>query len=366
MILPMPRRSALLACTCVLALYASACRDTPTDPSRPDDDYAVSFLGMPAGAESFTPQAVASGRVVGTARTGGVARAVQWSAGTFSPLGPDAPAGCESEALGARVAFTVGQITCPGAGGVPVDAYGWTAGIAAYPRLFAEPYGFVDVNRTATVVGTVNPPAQFPQATPRAFQVQGTTVTILLPEGAVASEATGISDDGRVAVTAYYDCGGSRDCSGSRAMIWTAGTWTEAPLAPNTDRSVAAAVSSAGHVAGYALGSADGIFLYNAPEDEFDVLPVVPGTDVEITGANALDQVVGTGFRQFPAPGQQPSYGIIWGYDQQYSLSERIGDDAPWVVTSALATDEEGRIAGTGFDPESGREGAILLVPTPG
>jgi uncharacterized membrane protein len=363
MILPMPRRSALLACTCVLALFASACKDSPTDPSKPDE-FDVTFLGMPAGTESFVPEAVAAGRVVGTARTAGVARAVQWSAGVFSPVGPDAPAGCESEALGARTGFTVGQITCRDAGGVPVDAYGWTAGITAHPRLFAEPYGFVDVNRTATVVGTVNPPAQFPQATARAFQVQGTSVTILLPEGAVSSEATGISDDGRVAVTAYYDCEDRRNCSATRAMVWFEGTWTEVPLSPNTDRSVAAAVSSAGHVAGYALDDADGIFLYDAVDDEYDVLPVVPGTDVEVTGANALGQVVGTGFRQFAAPGQQASYGIVWGYDQQYSLSERIDDDVPWVVTSALATDEEGRIAGTGFNTETGEEGAILLVPS--
>ncbi|HYW13987.1 MAG TPA: hypothetical protein VE871_18630 [Longimicrobium sp.] len=359
----MPHRCALLACTCVLALFASACRDTPTDPSKPDE-FDVSFLGMPAGAESFTPQAVAAGRVVGTARVGGAARAVQWFAGAFAPVGPDAPAGCESEALGARVAFTVGQITCAGPGGVPVDAYGWTAGIAPHERLFTEPYGFVDVNRSAVVVGTVNPPAQFPQASPRAFQVQGTTVTVLLPEGAVASEAAGISDDGGVAVTAYYDCEGLRGCSETRAMVWADGEWTEVPLVPNTDRSVAAAVSSAGHVAGYSLGGADGIFLYDAVDDDFDVLPVVPGTDVEITGTNAREQVVGTGFRQFAAPGQQASYGIVWGYDQQYSLSERIDDDEPWVVTSALATDEEGRIAGTGFNTELKLEGAILLVPS--
>jgi len=361
--IPMPHRSALLACTCVLALFASACERPPTDPSKPDD-YDVSFLGMPADAESFTPQAVAAGRVVGTARVGGVARAVQWSSGAFSPVGPDAPAGCESEALGARVSFTVGQITCLGAGGVPVDAYGWTVGIAPHGRLFTEPYGFVDVNRSTVVVGTVNPRTQFPQASSRAFQVQGTTVTVLLPEGAVASEAAGISDDGRVAVTAYYDCAGLRGCSETRAMVWSAGEWTEVPLVPNTDRSVAAAVSSEGHVAGYSLGGADGIFLYDAADDDFDVLPVVPGTDVEITGTNALGQVVGTGFRQFAAPGQQASYGIVWGNDQQYSLSERIDDDVPWVVTSALATDEEGRIAGTGFNTELGLEGAILLVPS--
>ena len=147
-------------------------------------------------------------------------------------------------------------------------------------------------------------------------------------------------------------------------MVWSGGTWTDVPLAPNTGRSVAAAVSSAGHVAGYALDDADGIFLYDAVDDDFDVLPVVPGTDVEITGTNALGQVVGTGFRQFAAPGQQASYGIVWGYDQQYSLSERIDGDVPWTVTSALATDEEGRIAGTGFNTETGQEGAILLVPS--
>jgi hypothetical protein len=361
LILPMTHRPALLACA--LALAASACDKSPTDPSRPDR-YDVTFLGAPAGAESFTPRAISAGRVVGTARAGTDVWAVQWSGGAFSPVGPDAPAGCESEARGARLAFTVGQITCR-AGGTATDAYGWAAGVGALPRLFAEPYAFVDVNRSATIVGTLYPPAQFPQGAQRAFQVQGTTVTFLLPEGAVSSVATGISDEGLVAVTAYYDCTGQRDCEPSRAMVLDAGEWREVPLLSRTDRSVTAAVSSAGHVTGYALGDADGIFLYDAPgDDDFSALPVVPGTSVEITGANALGQVVGTGFRQFAAPGQQASYGIVWGDDQQFSISERIENDVPWVVTAALATDDEGRIAGAGFNLETGQDGALLLVPS--
>jgi uncharacterized membrane protein len=258
----------------------------------------------------------------------------------------------------------VGQVTCY-TGGLPTDAQGWAAGVGAFPRLFAEPYGFVDVNRSATIVGTIYPPTEFPQGAQRAFLVQGTSVTVLLPPGAASSVATGISDEGVVAVTAFYDCAGQDDCAPSRALVWEGGTWTEVRLLDRTDRSVAAAVSSAGHVAGYGLGDADGIFLYEAPEDDFSDLPVVPGTDVVITGANALGQVVGTGFRQFPAPGQQDSYGIVWGDDQQFSISERIEDDEPWVVTAALATDDEGRIAGAGFNTELGLDGAILLVPTP-
>jgi hypothetical protein len=364
LILPMIHRSALLACTCALAFAASACDRTPTDPSRPDH-YVVTFLGAPADAENFTPRAVSAGRVVGTARAGTDTWGVQWSGGSFSRIGPDAPAGCDSEALGARLAFTVGQVTCGNEAGTPTDAYGWVTGVGALPRLFPEPYGFVDVNRSATIVGTVFPPAQFPQGAQRAFLVQGTAVTILLPPGAVGSVATGISDEGLVAVTAYYDCTGQEDCESSRAMVWNGGAWSEVPLLARTDRSVAAAVSSDGNVTGYALGDADGIFLYDAPEDDdFAALPVVPGTQVEITGANALGQVVGTGFRQFAAPGQQASYGIVWGDNQQFSISERIEDDAPWIVTAALATDDEGRIAGAGFNTVTGEDGAILLVPS--
>jgi hypothetical protein len=359
----MLHRFALLACACACALLASACDNSPTDPSRPGE-YDVTFLGVPAGAESFTPRAVSGGRVVGTARAGGVAWAVQWANGAFTRIGPDVPASCETEALGARVAFTVGHVTCYGVGDTPTDTYGWAAGVGAFPRLFAEPYGFVDVNRSAVIVGTVNPAAQFPQAVPRAFQVQGAAITQLVPDGAVSSEAAGIADDGTVGVTAYYDCTGQRNCAPSRAAVWMAGAWREVPLASTADRSVAAAMSSAGHVAGYSLGGVDGVFLYDAPDDDFDVLPVVPGTRVQITGVNALGQIVGTGTRQSLAPGQTASYGIVWGDGRQYSISERIDDDGPWQVTAALATDDEGRIAGTGFNTETGQEGAILLTPS--
>lgn len=361
----MLHRSALLAFSCALAVLASACDKSPTDPSRPPE-YDVVFLGAPADAESFTPHGLYAGRVVGTARADGRAWAVQWAAGGFSRIGPDLPAGCDSEALAARAAFTVGQVTCFGAGGAPSDAYGWITGVGALPRLFAEPYGFVDVNRSAAIVGTVNPPSQFPQGTPRAFLAQGTSVTILVPPGAVSSVAAGISDEGVVAVTGYYDCTGQDgDCAPSRAFVWEAGEWTEVPLPDRAEGSSAAAVSAEGHVVGYSLGEAEGLFQYDAPDDDLEALPVVPGTTVEVTDANGVGkgQVVGTGFRLSPAQGQQASYGIVWGDGYQYSLSERIDDGEPWVVTSALATDDEENVAGTGFNTVTGEQGAILLVP---
>lgn len=355
-------RSTLLACTAACAVLASACDRTPTDPSRPER-YDVVFLGIPADAESFTPRAMAAGRVVGTARAGTDVWTVQWSNGTFSRIGPDVPAGCESEPAAAHVGFTVGQVTCFGPGEVPNDVYGWVTGVGALPRLFAEPYSFTDINRSATIVGTVNPPAEFPQASPRAFVVQGVSVTMLLPEGATGSEAVGISDEGAVAVTAYYDCTGQDDCAETRALVWSAGTWTEVDLPADADRSVAAGISPAGHLAGYTLGGLDGLFLYDVPDNDYDALPVVPGTTVQVTGVNAEGQVVGTGFRQSAAPGQQPSYGIIWGVERQFELTERIRGDDPWVITAALATDDEERIAALGFNSETGQEGPLLLVP---
>ena len=75
--------------------------------------------------------------------------------------------------------------------------------------------------------------------------------------------------------------------------------------------------------------------------------------------------MVGTGFRLSPAPGQQASYGIVWGEGYQYAISERINEDEPWIVSSALAVDEEESVAGTGFNTETGQQGAILLVPAP-
>jgi hypothetical protein len=365
----MPHRSAAGALLCAGALLAAAaCRDTPTDPSRPGE-YNVTFLGVPAGAESFTPRAVAGGRVVGTARAGGVAWAVEWAGGAFTRIGPDVPAGCDSEALAARGSFTVGQVTCAPVGDTPTDAYGWTRNVGALPRLFAEPYGFVDINRIALIAGTQYPAAQFPQATPRAFVVQGAAAALLSPPGAVASEAVGVTDAGAVVVNAYYEClPEQRDCVPSRAVVLLGGEWRNVPIPANADRALAAAVSSDGSVAGYAIGGVDGIFLYDIEDDDLDVLPVVPGTRVQLTGVNALGegQVVGTGIRQSPAAGQQPSYGIAWGDGRQYALSERIEGEIDWQVTAALATDDEGNIAGTGIDPESGQEGAILLVPVGG
>lgn len=363
----MLHRSALLACSCALAVFVTACRDNPTDPSRPPE-YDVVFIGVPADAESFTPQGLFAGRVVGTARAGNAAWAVQWANGTFARIGPDVPSGCESEALAARVAYTVGQVTCFGGGTTPADAYGWVTGVGALPRLFAEPYGFVDINRSADIVGTVNPPAQFPQGAQRAFLAQGTAVTILLPPGAASSVAAGISDEGIVAVTAYYDCAADDDdCAPSRAMVWEAGEWREVPLPARADGSIAAAVSAEGDVAGYTLGEAEGLFLYDAPDDDTETLPVVPGTTVQITDANGVGsgQVVGTGFRVSPAPGQQASYGILWGDGLQYALNDRLDDDQPWNVTAAFAVDDEESVAGTGFNTETGQEGALLLVPRP-
>jgi hypothetical protein len=360
----MLRRSAAGALMCAVALLAAACDGSPTDPSRPGE-YQVVFLGVPAGAESFTPRGVSSGRVVGTARGGGVAWAAQWANGAFTRLGPDVPAECESEALAARAAFTVGQVTCTEDGGT--DAYGWAAGVGALPRLFAEPHGFVDISRTAVIAGTLYPTAQFPLGSPTAFQVVDATATLLLPPDAQASEAVGVTGTGAVAVTAYYECTVDEpDCVPSRAALFTGGAWLDVPIPGNAERAVAAAVSSAGHVAGYTIGNADGVFLYELEDDDVHLLPVVPGTRVQITGANALGQVVGTGIRLVVAPGQQPSYGIAWGDGRQYPLSERILGEVRWQVTAALATDDEGHIAGTGVDPDSGTEGAILLIPASG
>jgi uncharacterized membrane protein len=361
--LPMLHRSAACALLCASAMLAVGCRDTPTDPSRPEK-YDVTFLGVPAGAESFTPRAVSAGRVVGTARGGGEVWAVQWSNGVFTRIGPTVPAGCESEPVAARGAFTVGQVTCTGAGDTPVDAYGWTENVGALPRLFAEPYGFVEINRTAAIAGNLSPAAQFPQGTQRGFAVQGSSTTLLLPPGARSSQAVGITDAGEVVVTAFYDCAADeRGCVPSQALLYAGGSWVEVPIPSDADGTVAAAVSSAGHVAGYTIGEVDGVFVYDYDGKDLDALPVVPGTRVQITGANASGQVVGTGIRQSPAPGQQASYGIIWGDEKQYTLSERIRGDVPWQVTAALGTDDEENIVGTGFNPESGEEGAILLTP---
>lgn len=350
---------------CALALLAAACKGSPTDPSKPDT-FTVSFIGVPADAQSFTPRAVTGGRVVGTASNGASNWAVEWQGGTFRRLLPAAPAGCHSEPRAARGAYTVGEVTCTASGdpaGQPVDAYGWMAGQTG-PRLFAEPYTFVGVNASGAVAGTINPPTQFPQAQSRAFLLSSGGVTVLLPEGAAASEAAGITDAGEVVVTAWYTCADDAEaCRPSRVMVYSGGGWTEPRVPRGPSRVVAGAVSPGGHVAIYTFGETDQVFLYEIEDRDLEALPVIPGTRVVLMSANARGQVIGTGVRPETA-GRQTSYGIIWGADRQYDLSERVGGVTAWDITSALASDDEGRIVGTGIHLADGLQGPILLVPS--
>lgn len=351
---------------CALAVFAAACKGSPTDPSKPDT-FTVTFIGVPADAQSFTPRAVAEGgRVVGTASDGASSWAVEWQGGVFRRLLPSAPAGCHTEPLAARGAYTVGAVTCTASGnpaGQPVDAYGWIAGQSG-PRLFPEPYTFVGVNASGAVAGTINPPTQFPQAQSRAFVLSSGGVTVLLPDGAAGSEAAGITDAGEVVVTAFYVClFDDEDCVASRVMVWSAGAWTEPRVPRGSSRVVAGAVSPGGHVAIYAFGETDQVFLYEIEDRDVDPLPVIPGTRVVLMSANARGQVIGTGIRP-ETTGRETSYGIIWGAERQYDLSERIGGVTAWHISSALASDDEGRIVGTGTHVADGLTGPILLVPT--
>lgn len=350
---------------CALALLASACDRGPTDPSRPDT-FLVQPIGVPAGAASFVPRALADGRVVGVALDGETTWAVEWQAGTFRRLGPEAPAGCFVDPLAARGSFTVGQITCTASGnpaGQPVDAYGWIAGQASPPRLFAEPYNFAGVNADGEVAGTINPGAQFPQARHRAFVRTQSGTTILLPDGAIASEAVGITDEGDVVVNASYTCPADAvNCVSTQVHVWTDGQWTEVRVPRGVTRMVAGAVSPEGHVAIYGFGESDQAFIYEIDDRDLDALPVIPGTRVVLVSANARGQVVGTGIRP-QTTSRQTSYGIVWGARRQYDLSERIAGTTRWIITSAVASDDDGRIAGTGVNVQTGEEGPILLVP---
>lgn len=358
----------VLVRVCALALLAAACDSGPTDPSKPDT-FTVTFIGVPADAASFTPRALDDGRVVGTASDGASTWAVEWQAGVFRRLLPDAPAGCHTEPLAARGGYTVGQVTCTASGdpaGRPVDAYGWRAGENA-PRLFAEPYTFVGVNADGDVAGTINPSAQFPLAQPRAFRRTAAGVHVLVPESAIGSEAAGITDAGQVVVTALYACPEAAedagDCVSSRVHVWADGSWREIRIPGRAARVVAGAVSPAGHVAMYAFGETDQVFVYDLDDRDLDALPVIPGTRVVLVSANARGQVVGTGIRP-ETTNREASYGIVWGARRQYELSERLAGTTRWHIGSALATDDEGRIAGTGRSLLDGTEGPILLVPS--
>lgn len=345
MIRRIPISRALLAA----ALFAAACNDSPTDAVRPGS-YDATRLGAPAWADTFEPEAVDGTRVVGAATTGGRSLAVLWMAGTFSRVGPEPAAGCDSRATAVSGTVIVGEVTCG------TDAYGWATTLSG--RAIAGPHTFADVNASGTIVGS----RAGPEAARRAFILRNGQVTELLPPGATGSEAAGISDEGDVAVTAYAACG-DEGCEESYVAVWRNGTWTTVPLPRGASRAVAYAVSSAGHVLGRGMGRQDPLFVWQRDED-LQGLPVVPGTRVEVNGISELGQVVGAGVRpDFPA---QPTHGIVWGGEREYYLSDRIrGEDGDsWLIDAALAIDDDGRIAALGTHERTGESAALLLVPS--
>jgi hypothetical protein len=340
-----------------LATAAAGCR-SPTEPAP--GQYTVVFLGTPADAETFAPRAVVGRRVYGTASGGGATWPVVWSDGTFARL-VDFPADCQAEPREARGGAVVGIVVCPPpdeAAGPPDDAFGWGIGPGVPAgRVVAEPHAYQGVS-PAGVVGTIQPRTEFPLRAHRAFRVAGGGVEILLPPGAEASEAAGIATDGTVGATSFRGCT-AEGCAESRVAVLVGGGWTEVPLPNDTDHAVAVAVSSAGHVLGFASGAADAVFVHHLGRTR--VLPRVPGTQVVLNGVNARGWVVGTGARPVVV-GRGQSAGIIWGRDRQYFLSERVVGRT-WEVTAAEAIDDEDFIAGAGIERETGLQGAILLVP---
>jgi hypothetical protein len=341
-------------------LLAAAACDSPTEP-RPGL-YTVVFVGAPADADGFSPLALDGGRVYGIATGGGESWPVVWSAGSFARL-PAAAPGCLALPREARGGAVVGVVTCPEPGdasGRPVDAYGWGVGPGVPAgRVAAEPHSFRAIS-PAGVVGTLYPRAEFPGAPHRAFRTAGAGIELLLPPGAEQSEAAGIADDGTLAVTAFSECT-PEGCAASRVAVLSGGAWTVLPL-EGARRAVAVAVSSAGHVLGYASGGVESAFVRQGTRTR--VLPLVPGTRVVLAGVNARGWAVGTGTRA-AVPGRSEAEGMLWARSRQYFLSERVAG-REWEVTSATAIDDADRIAGTGVHRETGQQGAILLLPAGG
>jgi hypothetical protein len=346
-----PRRLARAA-TALAALAAAGC-GSPTAPGIPPL-YTVVFVGIPAGADAFLPTVVAGGAVYGVASRGAESWVAVWTEqGGFSTLldpGPD----CRAAPRAARAGVVVGEVACAAAAGPEVR--GWVAG-AAVPPVPSEPHDFSAVS-PAGVMGTVFPRAHHPGAVPRAFLLAGPGAESLVPPGVEASVAGGVADDGTVAVTALSACTAA-GCARSRVAVRRDGRWTVLPLPDGTDRATAVAVSSLGHVLGYAGGPVEQVFVRQGTRTRF--LALIPGTRVVVHGVNALGQVVGTAAHP-PTPGRLPSHGVFWGRERLYFLSERVAA-RDWEITSATAIDDERYVAGTGVHTASGLQGAVLLVP---
>ena len=187
----------------------------------------------------------------------------------------------------------------------------------------------------------------------------GATLAFSSSAGAVTALGTlaGGSTSSANAINNSGDIVGESDTAGStdpHAFLLSGGVWTDLGVLSGFTSSKATAISDAGHVAGILDGGADGsrAFLWTSGGAITQLGVLAPGGTSKAYGVNSGGLVVGT------------SDGVAFLYSAVLLDLNTLLDPAVtgWQLTEAMAINDAGQIAGTGF--YQGEQHAFLLTPS--
>ncbi len=356
---PPARLLLLLACLASLVVAAPA---TGAPPAREGGGYEVTDLGTLGGSASFALGIGEGGTVVGTSRTTGAFRpqlAFRWRDGEMTNLG-SLPGSTFSRAFA-------------------INPRGWAVGEAFTPspeRSRAVMWRDDRVLDLGTLDGATGAVANDINARGRVTGTSGGSAFVwerggMRPVGSLSS-APGATSRGNALADRGLVVGTARtDEQTSHAYLATPrGRDHElrdlGALGGPQAFSTALGVNDRAQVVGESI-VAPGSGTYRAfrwERGQMTDLGSVRGLrHSRATDVNARGVVVGhaSGFYSFPT---LDGAAVLWDRDEAVDLNERIPTDSGWVLRSAEAIDDAGRIVGFGsFD---GQTRAFLLTPDQG